>query len=114
MYLSPYVEEPLNSKEIKSFVPELRSRYVFFEFRDSYVRCNIYEHPMYILHIRIMAMVQGDLRLCRYAVGVFDSPGDCSMESLFKNKLLSYFLVEKDSVSQSVNTLWENVFILEM
>ena len=25
VYLSPYVEEPLNSKVIKSFVPELRS-----------------------------------------------------------------------------------------
>ena len=37
VYLSPYVEEPLNSKVIKSFVPELRNRYVFFEFRDSYV-----------------------------------------------------------------------------
>ena len=37
VYLSPYVKEPLNSKVIKSFVPELRSRYVFFEFRDSYV-----------------------------------------------------------------------------
>ena len=37
VYLSPYVEEPLNSKVIKSFVPKLRSRYVFFEFWDSYV-----------------------------------------------------------------------------
>ena len=37
VYLSPYVEEPLNSKVIKRFVHELRSRYVFFEFRDSYV-----------------------------------------------------------------------------
>ena len=35
--LSPYVEKPLNSKVIKSFVPEQRSRYVFFEFRDSYI-----------------------------------------------------------------------------
>ncbi len=26
VYLSPYVAEPLNSKVIKSFVPELRSR----------------------------------------------------------------------------------------
>ena len=33
--LSPYVEEPLNSKVMKRFVPEQRSRYVFFEFRDS-------------------------------------------------------------------------------
>ena len=39
VYLSPYVEEPLNSKVIKSFVPELRRRYVFFVFRDSYVLC---------------------------------------------------------------------------
>ena len=39
MYLSPYVEEPLNSKVIKSFVPELRSRKCFFVFRDSYVLC---------------------------------------------------------------------------
>ena len=36
-YPSPYVEKPLNSKVIKSFVPEQRSRQVFFVFRDSYV-----------------------------------------------------------------------------
>ena len=54
MYLSPYVEEPLNSKVIKSFVSELRSRYVFFVFRDSYVLCDIcYEHSMYVSHIAI-------------------------------------------------------------
>ena len=40
MPLSPYVEKPLNSKLIKkSFVHELRSRQVFFVFRDSYVLC---------------------------------------------------------------------------
>ena len=33
----PYVEKPFNSKVIKSFVAELRSRQVFFVFRDSYV-----------------------------------------------------------------------------
>ena len=38
-YLSPYVEITFNSKVIKGFVPELRSRYVFFVFRDSYVLC---------------------------------------------------------------------------
>ena len=37
--LSPYVEKPFDSKVIKSFVPELRSRYVFFVFRDSNVLC---------------------------------------------------------------------------
>ena len=52
--LSPYVEKPLCSKVIKSFVPELRSRYVFFEFRDSYVLryiCN--EQSMYVSHIAV-------------------------------------------------------------
>ena len=34
----PYVEA-FNSKVIKGFVPKLRSRYMFFEFRDSYVLC---------------------------------------------------------------------------
>ena len=34
----PYVET-FNSKVIKGFVAELRSRYVFFVFRDSYVLC---------------------------------------------------------------------------
>ena len=43
-YLSPYVEKPFNSKVIKSFVPELRSRQVFFVFRDSYVIYALYEH----------------------------------------------------------------------
>ena len=37
VHLSPYVEKPINSNVIKSFVPELRSRQVFFMFRDSYV-----------------------------------------------------------------------------
>ena len=39
VYLSPYVEEPLNSKVIKSFVPELRSRKCFscFEISMFYV-----------------------------------------------------------------------------
>ena len=38
-YLSPYVEKPLNSKVIKSFVPELRSRKFFlcFGIRMLYV-----------------------------------------------------------------------------
>ena len=54
MYLSPYVKEPLNSKVIKSFVPELRSRKCFFVFQDSYVLCiYIYELSMYVSRIAI-------------------------------------------------------------
>ena len=50
VYLSPYVEEPLNSKVIKSFVPELRSRKCFscFEIPMFY-----YEHSTKCLHIYI-------------------------------------------------------------
>ena len=42
----PYVET-FNSKVIKGFVPELRSRYLFFVFRDSYVLC-IYLWTFYV------------------------------------------------------------------
>ena len=54
--LSPYVEKPLNSKVIKSFVPELRSRKCFlcFEIPMFYViYVYIYEHYMSILHIHV-------------------------------------------------------------
>ena len=49
--LSPYVEEPLNSKVIKSFVPERRSRKCFscFEIPMFY----LYGHSMYVSHIAI-------------------------------------------------------------
>ena len=44
----PYVET-FNSKVIRGFVPELRSRYVFFEFRDSYVLCIYVTNIMNVL-----------------------------------------------------------------
>ena len=59
MCISPYVEEPLNSKVIKSFVPELRSRKCFSCFEISlfyvyiYIYIYIYEHYISISHIRI-------------------------------------------------------------
>ena len=40
----PYVEKPFKSKVIKSFISELRSRQVFFVFRDSYVIYVRYGH----------------------------------------------------------------------
>ena len=51
VYLSPYVEEPLNSKVIKSFILELRSRKCFSCFKISMFY--IYEHSMSISHISI-------------------------------------------------------------
>ena len=53
VYLSPYVEEPLNSKVIKSFVLELRSRSVFFVFRDSYVLCIYVTNFLCTFHISV-------------------------------------------------------------
>ena len=50
----PYVET-FNSKLIKGFVPELRRRYVFFVFRDSYVLC------IYVMNI-----------LCTFRISVSD------------------------------------------
>ena len=53
VYLSPYVEEPLNSKVIRSFVLELRSRKCFLCFEIPMFYVYIYEHYMSISHIRI-------------------------------------------------------------
>ena len=49
--LSPYVEEPVNSKVIKSFVPEQRSRkcFLWFEIPIDY----LYGHSMYVSLIAI-------------------------------------------------------------
>ena len=55
------MSKPFNSKVIKSFVPELRSRYVFFVLRDSYVLCIFYEHSMYISYIRIWLWYRGSV-----------------------------------------------------
>ena len=57
-YLSPYVEKSLNSKVIKSFVTELRSRKCFCVSGFLCYPYVSYEHSMYISHIRIMGMLQ--------------------------------------------------------
>ena len=60
VYLSPYVEEPLNSKVIKkSFVPGLRSRQVFFVFRDSYVLCIYVMNIICTFHLLVNGYVSG-------------------------------------------------------
>ena len=48
----PYVET-FNSKVIKGFVPELRSSYVFFVFRDSYVLCIYVMNILCTFHISV-------------------------------------------------------------
>ena len=66
MYLSPYVEEPLNSKVIKSFVPELRCRKWFscFEIPMFYV------YTLGTIYLRFaypyLAMVQNYLLIYIY------------------------------------------------
>ena len=56
-YLSPYVEKPFNSKVIKSFETELRSRkcFLYFGIPMLYI-CYIwtfYEYYMYVSHIHV-------------------------------------------------------------
>ena len=53
VYLSPHVEKPLNSKVIKSFVAELRSRKCFCISRFLCSTYICYEHSMYVSHIHI-------------------------------------------------------------
>ena len=64
-HLSPYVEKPLNSKVIKSFVPELRSRQVFFVFRDSYV-IYIYELWTFYVHFTYSCMAMSQYVMYGY------------------------------------------------
>ena len=53
VYLSPYVEKPLNSKVIKNFVPELRSRKCFCVSGFLCFMYICYEHSMYVSHIHV-------------------------------------------------------------
>ena len=62
--LSPYVEKPLNSKVIKSFVPELRS-----VFRVSRFLCSIYL-SIYI-YIYIYMNIICPFRISEYGYGIF-------------------------------------------
>ena len=59
--LSPYVEEPLNSKVIKSFIPELKSHKCFLYFEIPMFYVYIYEHYMSILRSHIYAYDYGTL-----------------------------------------------------
>ena len=52
----PYVET-FDSKVIKGFIPELRSRYVFFVFRDSYVLCIYVMNILCIFHMSMYGYV---------------------------------------------------------
>ena len=62
VYLSPYVEEPLNSKVIKSFVPEIRSRKCFSCFGIPM----FYVYMLWTFYVRFtylcMAMLQLDFQ----------------------------------------------------
>ena len=62
MYLSPHVKKPFNSKVIKCFVPELRSRQVFFVFWDSHVLCIYVMNILCTFHIFIYGYVTNRLR----------------------------------------------------
>ena len=94
VYLSPYVEEPLNSKVIKCFIPELRSCKCFriLRFLCSMYIC--YEHFMYISHICIMGMVHYYYYYYYYIPSEFFTPalpGGFSLESEWLQSLFEFF-----------------------
>ena len=53
VHLSSLCRKTFNSKVIKDFVPELRSRYVFFVFRDSNVLCIYVMNILCTFHISV-------------------------------------------------------------
>ena len=67
VYLSPYVEEPLKSKVIKSFVPELRSRKCFscFEIPMFYV------YMLQTFYARFTYLYLAMVHIYIYIVGLF-------------------------------------------
>ena len=68
----PYVKT-FNSKVIKGFVPELRSRYVFFVFRDSYVLCIYVRYGHYFLRTGLnMSISHIHIWLCNILHPVWD------------------------------------------
>ena len=84
VYLSPYVEEPLNSKIIKNFVPELRSRKCF----------SCFEIPMfYVYMLRTLWTFCVPVWICPFHVAMswqwhrsnvfaFSSPLDCKWSAI--------------------------------
>ena len=57
-----------NSKVIKGFVPELRSCYVFFVFRDSYVLC------IYVTNILCIFRISVSWVWYKYIIVLQESP----------------------------------------
>ena len=89
----PYIET-FNSKVIKDFVPELRSRHVFFVFRNSYVLCINVMNILCTFHISVpgygtlpqptgpKTLVGDGLTLFRDAVGVSCYPNQLGHKTL--------------------------------
>ncbi len=80
VYLSPYVEKLLNSKVIKSFVPELRSRKCFLCFGIPM----FYVYMLWTVYVRFPYSCIGMLHLFCHSIPSF--PGD-----LFGTSTLSNF-----------------------
>ena len=66
--LSPYVEKPFNSKVIKSFVPELRSRKCFLCFRIPML--SIYELWTFYVHFTYSCIAMEQRNQKRWALWI--------------------------------------------
>ena len=64
--ISLHYVETFNSKVIKGFVPELRSRYVFFVFRDSYVLCIYVMNILCTFHISLSWVCHKNISVFRH------------------------------------------------
>ena len=106
----PYIET-FNSKVTKGFVPELRSRYVFFVFRDAYV-IYMYISHRYAMSISHMAFIMAMVYLGRQNV---NDPQKCTVHALpYINSTVQITNRFKISVKFRVNsiTLPKRYFLL--
>ena len=78
-YLSPYVEEPLNSKVIKGFVPELRSRKCFSCFRIPM----FYVYMLWTFYVRFTYSCMAMLHTSKYSSNTLNC---------FHHKVLEFIL----------------------
>ena len=100
--LSSNIEKPFNSKIIKSFVPELRSRECFFVFRDSYVLCIYVMNILYLFHISISWVSNTHTRTI-FRIYIFLTLGNFSRvpDQVSRRKRVEYFNISVTFTSRS-------------
>ena len=97
VYLSPHVEKPFNSKVIKSFVPELRSRKFFLCFGIPVI---------YIWVMNILCIFH--IFMYRYVTKILNSVyhgGQRLVSGAFRTFPVESLYAEADEISKAINWL---------